>query len=229
MAIDPNTLKLRIVSTDIAMDPVKTFEHLTYEVFHDGTGAVVASNKLAERIEDASKIQVMDTRLVNRALAEFAAAKWQFGSNPALGGYSPYDVSLMLEYWSFEKAGDNWDLSHPLSGAFADVVIPTVNTFPEIVDRAAAIVARVLPPPVWDWASSPEAGKLSAHCVAVSGATSYNVYNDHNNGTFTLLGSAPTAAGGTITVPAGYYRIRMAGVKAGVVGILGHPVAVRVG
>ena len=51
MGIDPNTLKLRIVSTDIEMDPVKTFEHLTYEVFHDGTGAIVSGNKLAEFVE----------------------------------------------------------------------------------------------------------------------------------------------------------------------------------
>lgn len=229
MGIDPSTLKLRIVSTDIQMDPVKTYEHLTYEVFHDATGAIVASNKLAEQLTDASKLQEADTRLVNRALTEYAAALWQFGSNAALGGYSPFEVSLILEHWSFERDGANWKLTHPLSGTYEDVVIAVSDTFPLIVNRAAAIVARVLPPPVWAWASSPQAGKLSANCVAVSGATSYNVYNDLGDGTFALIGSAPTAAGGTVDAAAGYYRVRMAGVKAGVVGILSRPVTVVVG
>jgi len=227
MGIDPNTLKLRIKSTDIEMDPVKTFMHLTYEVYYD-SGVMVASNKLAERLANAQAIPDAEKRLISRAVGEFNQAKWQFGSLESLGGLSPFEASLVLEHWTVERDGANWKLSHVLSGTFEDVAIPATGLFPEIPDRVAAIVARVLPPPLWAWASSPEAGKFSANCVVVSGATSYNVYDDHGNGTFTLLGSAPTNAGGTITVPAGYYRVRMAGVKAGVVGILSRTVPVQV-
>ena len=114
MGIDPSTLKLRIVSTDITMSPVagRTYEHLTYEVFHDGTGAIVSGNKLAEVVADATRIQVVDSTLYARAVSEYQAALWQYGSNASLSGYSPYDVSLMLEYWSFElEAGGTWKLS----------------------------------------------------------------------------------------------------------------------
>ena len=228
MGIPANSLRLRIVSTDITMHPEKTFEHLSYEVYHEATGAVVASNKLAGQVANASQLQAVDTFLVERARHEFAQAQWQFYGTPALGGYSPFDVSLMLEHWTFERDGANWMIRHPLSGEFAAVAIPTEDDFPEILERAAAIVARVLPPPVWCFASSPDAGRLSVSCIPVSGATSYNVYHDPGDGTFTLLGSAPTAAGGTITVTAGTYRVRMAGVNAGVVGVLSNTVVVTV-
>lgn len=227
MGVDPSTLKLRIVSTDIQMSPVKTYEHMTYEVFHDASGAIVATNKLAGQVETSARIQEVDSYLYNRCLVEYAEAQWQFGSNASLGGYSPYDVSLMLEYWSFERQGTNWKLTHPLSGSFSNVAIPG-TPFPTIINRASAIIARVLPPSTWGWASAPSAGHLEAHCVAVTGATSYNIYHDKGNGTFALLGTAATAAGATLTVPAGYYRVRMAGVKTGVVGVLGHPVQVTV-
>ena len=90
-------------------------------------------------------------------------------------------------------------------------------------------MALVLPPPTWAFASSPEAGKLEAHCVAVAGADDYNVYDDHGNGTFTLLGTAPSHNGGVIDVSPGYYRVRMAGVDGGTVGILSNTVHVTVG
>jgi len=227
MGIDATTLKLRIVSTDIVMSPEKTYEHLSYEVFHAATGAVVASNKMAQQLTDAAQLQAVDTALVNRALAEFAAAKWQFGSVAEWGGFSPYDVSLILERWSFEKENGNWKLTHPTSGAFEDVAIAG-TPFPAIIDRAAAIISKVLPPPVWVFASTPGAGQLSVNCVAVAGATGYAVYQDHGDGAFTLLGSPATAAGGTVEVAAGYYIVRMGAVKVGVVGILGHPVSVSV-
>ena len=174
MAVDPATLAIRITGTEYYMEPTRTYARLSYEVFHVPTGAILTTQMIQASVASAAQIPTVDTQLVNQAMTEFEAVKWQYGSNAALGNYSPFDVSLMLERWTFAPNGANWNLSHPLSGTFNAVAIAG-TPFPPIINRAAAIVARVLPPPVWAWASSPQAGKLSANCVAVSGATSYNV------------------------------------------------------
>lgn len=229
MGIPANDLKLRITSVDIDFTPARTYVHLSYEIFHEGTGAVVAWNKLAAALTNSQHLQEVDERLVERAIEEWATARWQYGSSPALSGYSPFDVSLILEWWAFERDGADWKMSHPLSGTYEGVSIPTSGVFPVIVERAKAVISQgVAPPPTWAWASSPGAGQLEAHCVAVPNADSYAVYHDQGGGEFVLLAEPASHNGATFAVDAGAYTVRMAAVKAGVVGTLGRPVSVRV-
>lgn len=231
MAIDPSALSLRMSDFSMALSPARgrSYMHLEYQVFHAATGAVVTENTLAAPIANTGEITTVDQQLIARALAEFDQAKWQHQPIAAIGNRSAYDAGHILEHWQIESSGANqWKFTHPISGTYDDIPI-VANPFPDIVQRVNVILGLVLPPPIWGFASSPAPGQLSASCVAVSGAASYKVYNDHGDGTFTLLGNAPTAAGGTIAVSAGYYRVRMAAVGGnGRIGCMGRMVSVTV-
>lgn len=226
MSINPNTLKLRITNTTASLTNRQSRLSLSYEIYHDGTGAIVARNTISENVGAGAGFIEADKYLLEHALEDLDVIRWQFGPMMILDGLSPFEASLCLRYWSFEYDG-SWELAHPISGEFSNVQMGG-GTLPALPDRVAAILSLVLKPPMWAWASSPETGKLEAHCVAVQGADSYNVYHDNLNGTFNFIGSAPTHNGGTITVDPGTYNVRMAAVKDGTVGIMSHSVTVVV-
>ena len=227
MAIDPNTLQIRITDTQAMLDVGRSYLVLSYEIFHEPTGAVVASNQTSQLIGAGVGFLEADATIRRWLDTYLRIIRWHHTGLDTLDGLSPHDAGLCLENWQFARDGEYWSLTHPLSGTFSlDIV--TDETFPPLTQRVLAVMAAVLPPPMWTWASSPEAGKLEAHCVTVPEATSYNVYDDHGDGTFTLLASPPTANGGTLTIAPGEYTVRVAGVVAGVVGVLGQPVRVTV-
>ena len=229
MAIKQAELEVKITDTQAFLDVKRSYLRIAYEVFHRPTGATVAANEKSMIVGTAVDLIDADRRMRAELETDFSVIKWHYGPLAALNNLSPFDASLCMRNWTFINEGEGlWTVAHPLSGTFEDVALDTDGTFPGLVQRVLKVVTLVLPPPIWTWAESPEPGKLSARCVAVDGAASYNVYNDLGDGTFTLLGSAPTANGGTITVAPGTYTVQMAGVVDGVVGILGLPVQVTV-
>ena len=79
------------------------------------------------------------------------------------------------------------------------------------------------------WPGVDGAGEIVVHCMQVVGADSYNVYNDLGNGSFTLLGNVPDHTENTLSsITASAYRVRMAAVDGGVIGVMGNMNAVVV-
>jgi len=93
-----------------------------------------------------------------------------------------------------------------------------------MMSMADAVLSVCLPPPTWAWAESPAPGKLRVKCAGVDGADGYAVYDGDG-----LLGNPADLTGWVESdVASGVYEVRVAGVKAGQVGVLSFPMTVEV-
>ena len=189
--------------------------YVRWEVYHPSTDTVIHAgtvNVPSAKSSDLTAAWTMAMAAIENAVSDVYA---QHAAIAAIGGYSRFDANLILDGWLSDPTSGT--LTHPISGTFTGV---TYSGLPGLVN---AILERVKGPTMWAWAMPGAAGKLQVKCVAVPGATSYNVYN-HTD----LLGSVPTAAWNELSVAAGSYNVRIAPVAAGVVGVCSFPMPVTV-
>jgi hypothetical protein len=201
----------------------------TYQVVVPNFDMVIAEMTLDQNVSRFDQFEMQDDRSYKQAASWFLSVKEWHKAKASLNDYSLHDVGLMLAHWEFTPDGNKWVVSHPISGEFSDVSLKTDGSGrPTLSSRLTAIVTRVLPPSTWGFAESEAPEEITVHCIVVSGADSYNVYNDLGGGNFELLGNVPDNDHRTLVVTAGYYRVRIAAVVSGVVGVLGNENVVQV-
>jgi len=214
MAISSDALELR--TGDVEIDVTATGGarlSMRWEAYHDQTDTVVEGGQVGVVINSLADVESGTRRLYERCGAEYEAtmakhkAVWK--------GMSAFDVGLILDRWMFMGG----TMAHPVCGnrgVAADAA--------SLTSMVNAVLSVCLPPPTWAWAESAEPGKLRVKCTSVGGADGYAVYDGDG-----LLGS-PTDLTDWVesSAASGVYAIRVAGVKAGQVGILSFPMAVEV-
>ena len=228
--IPSDQLSLSIKNTIISLTQTnRPIIRSTYDIVAPAFDALVATATFAANIDRFDQFEYKDGDAYRQALSWFASVKEWHKAQDALNDYSFHDAALVLNYWAFTKPQNLWILFHPISGTYTDVELPiNAKGRPTIKGRLAAIVSRVLPPTTWAWATSDSPEFLTVHCIPVSNADSYNVYADLSGGNFTLLGSVPDHTSNTISVPAGFYNVRIAPVENDTVGILSNTIQVNV-
>jgi len=214
MAIPSDQLVMWIGDTSITGQPGSGARlGLTWQARHIVLGDVIAQGTLSQSVATMGQLPAVDEALRAQAGGAYAGAVEWHAPIAALNGYSAFDADLILDAWM--QNGD--EMKHPICG--------TVAGAPEgLVARVLTILAWRLPPPMWVWAASIAPGELRVRTVAVPGADSYNIYSGEE-----LLGNVPVAGWHTLALPVGTYSVRVAGMKAGLVGILSFPVNVQVG
>ena len=211
MALPSNLLRLRYGDVAVSASSLA----VRWEVYHPSTSTIVETGWCSVSLAAPSRIPEAWDTAVQLCASAAGTVMAKHTPNPAIGNYSQFDADLILDSWLSDPTART--LVHPLSGSFAEV------DYRGIVDLVNVILARVLPPPTWAWCESTAPLAVRVKCVAVPGATSYNVYE----GT-TLVGSVPNANWNTLAMTAGVHSLRMAAVKAGVVGIASFPMTVQV-
>lgn len=210
MAIPSNLLKIRYGDVGIT----ETHLSATWQLYHAQTSTVLESHGVQVPLVAPHRVEEAWAKIITLVESASSAALSKHEPIAAIGGFSSWDADLILDGWFSDTVTQK--LVHPLSGTFSNV------TYTGIVGLINAIRSLVLPPPTWAWCE-PLTGGFRVKCVAVSGATSYNVYD----GT-TLLGTVPNQAWNTLTVPDGYYNVRIAPVNSAV-GICSFYMPIQVG
>lgn len=232
MAVDPDSLKMRVCNTSLTFVGGGVRLSATAEVYYPGLDIVVDTAPFAATVASFDRMEEANAEIYAKMQSRFAEVKAWHQPRSALGERSVADAALILAWWSFAPLGAGlWTLSHSVSGEFAGVPLSAGGKGqPTLVGRVAAIVQRVSPPPLWAWATTlPYAGALEVKCVSVNGADHYAVYNDLGGGKFEHLGDVADATPNTIEVAAGTYNVCMAAVDSSEqVGILSKRTIVEV-
>lgn len=229
MSIPSNQLELGIKNTVLTMTQGKLTIRSTYQAIAPSYSVAVAETLFAQSVARFDEFEERDSLSWKKAQNWFAVVCEWHAARGALGGYSQHDADLVLSNWAIVSDGVGWKMAHAVCGTFTGVTLPFDESGrPTLVGRVAAIIARVLPPPTWGFAESDSGETLTVRCIQVQGATSYNVYHDVGDGQFVLLGNVPDHEPHTLNVAAGYYRVRMAGVVGGVVGVMSNATEMQV-
>lgn len=227
MATD--NLELRLASSTMAVQGTTTLLSEKWQAWVPALGVVTDDFTKSVRASVGPDLDAASAKLYKEVNSWFVTIQAWHAPRLAIDDYSAFDASHIMEYWTFTPSGANFDLSHPISGVYANQAVTKDGDRPTITGRINAILAVVPGPTMWAQADSPSTETLRVTCQPVTGADSYNVYSDLGNGTFELLGSVPDAGVNSIPVSAGSYRVRMAAVTAGaIVGILSNTVSVTV-
>lgn len=226
MAIPINQLRLIVKDTILALVNGHSVIRSTYQIV--ATDAIIAEITLDARIDRFDEFEEADAETFARAQSWFASIKEWHRPQDALDELSFHDASLILKNWAFSKPGNLWVILHPVSGEFTGLKVPVKHSRPTLKGRVQTVVSQIPPPSTWSWASSDTIETLDVKCVEVEGADSYNVYSDQGGGKYELLGNVPNHNSNSISVPGGYYRIRVAPVRSGVVGVMGNETQVQV-
>ena len=211
MAIPSNLLQIRYGDVGIT----ETHLSATWQIYHAQTATVLESNRIQVPLVAPQRVEEAWTKILVLVNSASKAALSKHEPIPAIGNFSTFDADLILDSWLSDT--ETKKIVHPLSGTFSNV------EYSGLVGLINAIRARVLPPPTWFWAEKVTGG-LRVKCIAVSGATSYNVYNG-----ITLLGTVPNQNWNTLIVPDGSYSVRIAPVVGGVVGICSFYIPIQIG
>jgi len=214
MAIPGDALELRTGNVGIEVTPTGGARlSMRWEAYHAQTDTVVESGQAGVVINSLADVESGTRRLRGRCGAEYEAAMAKHKA--VWKGMSAFDIGLVLDRWMFADGA----MSHPVCGDHAVVADPASMT-----SMADAVLSVCLPPPTWAWAEPAGPGKLRVKCVGVGGADGYAVYDGDG-----LLGSPADLADWVESdVASGVYEVRVAGMKAGQVGVLSFPTAVEV-
>jgi len=189
--------------------------NMTWRAYHLQTDTTIESGIETRIAASPGGVDDVTADLRVRCEAAYSAALAKHEARSALDGLSLQDADLVMDRWMFGATG----AIHPICGTHA--ITPDLGSYVEMV---TAILGVCLPPPVWAWAESVEAGKLRVKCIAVPAASGYEVYNGDE-----LLGSpADLTDWVESVVPAGIYVVRCAGAAGGQTGTLSFPMTVEV-
>lgn len=227
--MDISQFEMRI--RDVGLDASHGTQTLkwTMEVLYQPLDIVLSSHvySLRPKRGGPGHWESIDAQLYSQAQKDFSTTVGFCWPREFLDGKSFYEINLDLAHWSFTTQVEDgrWTLEHPICGVFEGVDLPIdSNGKPMLIGRWRAIIDRVLPAPLWLWADSPYGGQLRVRCVAVPNAVSYNIYSETE-----LLGEVLDNQWNTVSVPSGYYVVRVAGVDInGQVGCLSPMVPMTV-
>lgn len=220
MALPVNELKTAYTNATIVLSGTRIYYRLEYQLVHVPTGAIIFSSSRQMNVPSMERIAIADVSLRAEIAGDVQTVMELHKGREVLNHASLYDVTRTLDRWAFVSGEEGWTLTHPLSGTFAKVAMADEG----ILNRYFAVRNLVLPPPRWAFVEG-GIGEIEVSCIAVPGAESYNVYDDH-----TYLATVPSAARHRVSLPPGTYTIRVGAVsKEGIVGILGNEGIVTVG
>ena len=190
---------------------------LSWEARHRVTGDTIGRGTLSRAVAIMGQLQDVDAAMQAEAEGAYAGVVEWHKPIAAIGDYSAFDADLILDGW-MQNGGA---MEHPICGSISGAPVG-------LVQRVLAILADRLPPTQWWWAESTTAGQLRVKYQPVAGAAGYNVYGGLDaSGGETLLGTVTGTGWKTLTVPAGFYSVRIAPVGAEI-GILSFAIGVEV-
>jgi len=223
--IPTNQLKLLVKNTTLALVKSNPVIQSTYQAIAPDT--IIAEATFSANVDRFDQYEKADAATFSLALSWFSSIKEWHRPQDVLNDLSFHDASLILKDWAFSKPGNLWTILHPISGVFTGLKITVKNGRPTLRGRMIAVLSQVATPSTWSWASSGGVEELTVRCIEVDGADSYNIYANVGL-SYDLLGSVSTHSPSTISVPGGYYRIRIAPVRGGIVGIMGNEIQVQI-
>lgn len=224
-----NNLELRLAHSTLDLQGTTGMLTERWEAWQPTLDVVVNDITKRMRSSVSSAFDDASADLYKEIMSWFVTVQAWHAPQAGIGDRSLFDASLILEYWAFTPNGENFDLSHLISGDFDNQVVQKDGERPTLAGRVNVILALVLGPTMWARVDSPTPEVLRVTCQSVVGADHYNVYSDLGNGAFEFLDSVSDAGVNTFSVPAGIYRVRMAPVTSGgIVGILSNTVSVTV-
>lgn len=212
MAIPESELELVFGDTTITKDSMT----LGWRVVAGSIQEIVDFGTVSQMVSKLGAMIEADKELRVEANSKFIDVVAYHKPRPSYDDLSAFDADLILDRWWQDSA----NLTHDVCG--------TIPNAPDgIWDRILTITSVCAKPPAWAWAEPFGAGQMRVKCVAVSGAGSYNVYDDDGT-TFTLLDNVADAGWNTIAVAAGTYNVRQAALVGAQVGIMWKPITVVV-